>query len=511
MHFEPLQGPVKPGQYIDLTYYAKGGMGEIYLAKDSVNGHDVAIKILFVNDMHELKLLKSESEIALQLNHPNIIRTYYAGEGEINGKMFFYIVMYYAKSGNFSKLFDGQKELLSIGDATRFMLDIARGLSEAHKLIIHRDLKPLNILVGDDGRLMICDFGLARLVDAQTRSNSFKGSGTLLYMSPECFISGANSILMDIYSLGIIFFQILTFKVPYNGSSWEELRSKHLFDSLPKILDIRKDVPVKLVEIIEKMTSKKPQDRYSSVLEVIKALETIHINEKITVPNNEILIEANKAISIKSQQALEESKRLEVEAEFRKLRGHMQIQLLQGYKEVIDNLNTSLEREKIIYKFVSPTIMSITFMNRKVDIHFFGEIPIQNAREHYAGNARRAYGGVMSPVGTVGGFLEKDGVLCIGRAGIAQDYGRSFERVWSYNLLWKRISDEDIYGYWDTVWFEDTLNAGHFHQHYAMNIPEFYREYEIGRERVIHNKAMHMRHHGVDDINELLKILVIRR
>lgn len=507
MNLQTLKGPDSDNQYQNIVFHDKGGMGEIYSAIDTINNNKVGIKIIYILDPTEIKLLRAETDIALQLNHPNIIRTFYAGEGSVSGKSFFYSVMEFAECGNLKGLLERSKENITVQDAINYIINIATGLEYAHKVIIHRDLKPLNILISSKGRLMICDFGLARYVDAQTRSHTFKGAGSRFYMAPECWTLSKNSIAMDIYSLGIIFFEILTKRVPFTGNTVDELKEKHLFETLPKIMVNRQDVPIKLIEIIEKMTSKKASDRYKNMSEVIEAIKSITSHVEASLQSDPILIAANKASSEQTKRNLEGEKRSREGADRNKHRIHIQNTLIQQYKNRIDELNNSLQQNKIIVSQFNNTGVSFSYLQKRATITFFPQYVSEIvAAEQRKNRSNHSMFNVYDPA-LYKSHLEKDNIRFVG---IVQIGTTRNSKDWGYNILWRQNDEADIYGEWWVVWFDDgfTVSVLGAKKHYGLDENYLWKEYEYGRGKVMHTINMTLRVHSINDINDLLKELV---
>jgi serine/threonine protein kinase len=201
-------------KYSHFVFYKKGGMGEIYKGITKKNKEEVILKLIAIDDPSDEELLMREIDVSSALSHPNIVKTLSTGKIEIEGINYLFIVQNYYPAGNLR--FFLRKDI-PLEKCIAMMLDILSGMKEVHKHIIHRDLKPENILVDSDEKLLITDFGLARYINEKTRTKSFKGSGTIPYMAPECWTGETNTISMDIYSLGILFFEILTGVLPYNA------------------------------------------------------------------------------------------------------------------------------------------------------------------------------------------------------------------------------------------------------------------------------------------------------
>lgn len=269
MIIQELDGAESKKQYINHTFFKKGGMGEIYKSFDIVNNKDVAIKIIQIIDPDDEELLNRELIASKSISGNNIVNTNYVSKTKINGMEFFYIVQDFYEKGNMRGIIQNN---IDIDICFSMMTDILLGLKSAHQTIIHRDLKPENILIDDNDRLVITDFGLAKFINEKTRTRSFKGAGTIPYMAPECWLFEENLIPMDIYSAGIIFYEIICGKLPIEAKTESEWKDFHLYQQLPDILKIRNDIPVKLKAIIEKMVKKRSQERYSNVEEILSAL-----------------------------------------------------------------------------------------------------------------------------------------------------------------------------------------------------------------------------------------------
>ena len=231
-----LPGKESPTQYSKITYFTKGGMGEIYKGYDTINKTDVAIKLIHIVNADEEQLLNREIQIATNLSGKYIVTTHDTGKVDISGNTFIFIVQDFYQNGNLRNII---RAGIDIPECFKMMKDILNGLKDAHKLIVHRDLKPENILIGADGTLLITDFGLAKYIDEKTRTKSFKGSGTIPYMAPECWLFEANAIPMDIYSLGVLFFELLTGQLPFSAKTETEWRDFHLYQQLPDITTVR--------------------------------------------------------------------------------------------------------------------------------------------------------------------------------------------------------------------------------------------------------------------------------
>lgn len=480
-------------------------MGEIYLANDRVNGKQVAIKLMAIEDPQETKLLKSEIDIGLSLKHGNIIEAFYANTTEIAGIEFFYQSMEFHKSGNLRNALGAYIGPIPLPDCYKLMIDLTNGLQYAHQRIVHRDLKPENILVGNDGSYKICDFGLAKYVDNKTRTHTLKGSGTYPYMAPECWTYDSNTIAMDLYALGIICFEVLSRKLPFNGRNESEIREKHLFEPLPNILDFRRDVPIKLAQMIGKLTNKRPAERYSCTSEIINVLASIS-DEFLETPrtNDRLLHLANKTISEQQKKQLEGQKKASELQTKKKLLDHSIELLFQKFTDRIGEINSQLEQGKIHVQ-KGKSSLSVSFQGKSVQFLFFPESEIQQQIERRIKAGKdfqiQKWGFLVQEVEKT--YLQKDNIILIGKAELSAGYSGA---SWGFNLILKKTNEQDLYGEWYIVWFNDSpLVARQQFQHYALDVPEFYQEYEYGRGNVMHVRTMVFKYLNEDDIDATLE------
>jgi serine/threonine protein kinase len=507
MNIKQLAGPKSNEQYKNLTYFRRGGMGgEIYLADDVVDNRKVAIKIIQIDYDDDRELLLQEFKIALGLKNINIIETFYYSQVQVSNENYFYASMEYVSGGNFRDLLKSQTSYFEINVAINFMLQIAHGLQYAHDFAIHRDLKPENILV-DNNRLLICDFGLSKYVDSKTRSRTFKGAGTIPYMAPETWTFDANSKAMDMYSLGIIFFEILTLTWPFPGPSENDFKSQHLFNSLPSIRKIRSDIPLRLEEMINRLCNKRPSERYKNVAEVVHVLESCISDNpsKSNEPSLGILLKAQQKISDINQQKLDLEKKQKIASEKIEYLNFSINALFEKYISRIDELNAELEREKIQYN-KSGRSLYITFLNKSASISFYASDYIteyiETKRKKFYEFQKAQHGFIIQEHTKTS--VETDNLMVVGKAEILSNTGHP----WGYNLLLKKESEADLYGFWDVVWFNDSAFAKNYRtEQYAIPLPQFFDEYGFGRGHVMNVRSMSMTRFDQDMVDKLVEKL----
>lgn len=268
--------PSKIGIYEIKSELGRGGMATVYRGYDSRFEREVAIKILPPELLHADPQFRTrfqrEAKIIAQLEHPSIVPVYDVGETE-DGKLP-YFVMKYMNGGSLSERI--KKGIMSVAEAARILEQIAPGLDEAHSRgFIHRDLKPSNILFDSRGIPYISDFGIAKMSQSAGTMTGSGIIGTPAYMSPEQATGEQVDGRTDIYSLGIILFEMLTGKQPYEADTPMAVAIKHVTDPVPRILTFNPNLPADMDLIIQKAMAKSRDDRFSTAVEMVQTLKEI--------------------------------------------------------------------------------------------------------------------------------------------------------------------------------------------------------------------------------------------
>jgi len=254
----------------------RGNFGQVFLAEAESGDSPVAVKTLDAafEDGVEVRALTNEMRLAAGIKHPNVIHFLFVHDGVTEPELPPYIVMEYAPDGTLRELLDdyqARNERLSVDSARSLCEALCDGMDAINKELLHRDIKPANILLRD-GVPKISDFGLARLVESSTRIMTFKGIQDIRYIPPESWEDGANTIQMDIYSMGIVFFEIWTGSHPFEVDSEKNpmtaWRNAHLFQAPRKASQMRADTPQEWSDLIEAMLSKNADDRPGNWTEV---------------------------------------------------------------------------------------------------------------------------------------------------------------------------------------------------------------------------------------------------
>lgn len=261
-------------RYEIIKSIGEGGMANVYLAYDTILDRRVAIKVLrgdLSNDEKFVRRFQREALSASSLSHPNIVEMYDVGED--NG--IYYIVMEYIEGKTLKQLIK-KRGALTLSEAIDIMLQITDGISQAHdSYIIHRDLKPQNIMIKDDGTIKITDFGIAMALNSTqlTQTNSVMGS--VHYLPPEQASGKGSTIRSDIYSMGILFYEILTGTLPFKGENAVEIALKQMRDEIPSVCKKNPAIPQSVENVILKSTAKNPKNRYSDSKEMHADLLTV--------------------------------------------------------------------------------------------------------------------------------------------------------------------------------------------------------------------------------------------
>lgn len=268
-----LVGMVFDHRYEVQQKIGVGGMADVYRGKDTLLGRPVAIKILhqnFGSDQDFVARFKREAQAAGKLNHPNVVSMYDVGFDQ----GFHYIVMEYVSGCTLKEYIQHHGDQVTVQEAVKITVAIAEGLEHAHMMgIVHCDIKPHNILITDSGRVKVTDFGIARAINSATTmmyTNSVMGSAH--YISPEQASGKSINVSTDIYSLGVVLYELLTGEVPFRGETPVSVALQHVKDRVvaPRIKNAM--IPPQLEQVVLMALEKEPGKRFGSISEMIQAL-----------------------------------------------------------------------------------------------------------------------------------------------------------------------------------------------------------------------------------------------
>ena len=278
-----MKGQKISDRYQIIKSIGEGGMANVYLAYDTILDRNVAVKILrgdLSNDEKFVRRFQREALSASSLSHPNIVEVYDVGED--NGE--YYIVMEYIEGKHLKDLLK-KRGKLTLSEAVDIMLQITDGMSVAHdSYIIHRDIKPQNIMILENGLVKITDFGIAMAMNATqlTQTNSVMGS--VHYLPPEQASGQGSTLQSDIYSMGIVMYELITGELPFRGDNAVEIALKQLKEPIPDIREKIPNVPNSIVNIIKKSTAKNPKNRYKDAREMNEDLKTCLCDARASEP-----------------------------------------------------------------------------------------------------------------------------------------------------------------------------------------------------------------------------------
>lgn len=271
------------GRYLILGTIGSGGMAHVYLAKDLILDREVAVKVLrfdFQNDQNAIRRFQREALAATELVHPNIVAVYDVGEED--GMQ--YLVMEYVR-GMDLKRYIQTRYPLPFQTVVSIMQQILSAVSLAHHhRIIHRDLKPQNVLMDEDGTVKIADFGIAIALSETSITQTNTMLGSVHYLSPEQARGSMATNQSDIYALGVILFEMLTGRVPFDGESAVTIALKHFQEEVPSLHLFDSNIPQSLENVVLKATAKETADRYQSADEMWEDLATVLSPERLNEP-----------------------------------------------------------------------------------------------------------------------------------------------------------------------------------------------------------------------------------
>lgn len=292
-------------RYEILEKIGTGGMSDVYKAKDHILGREVAVKVLkqeFAEDITFVTKFRSEAQSAAGLEHANIVNIYDVGsENDM-----YYIVMEYVE-GITLKTYIEKKGQLNFKEAISIAIQVGRGIEAAHnKGIIHRDIKPQNIIISTEGKVKVTDFGIARATTSNTIHADVMGS--VHYSSPEQARNGYVDCKSDIYSLGIVMYEMVTGRVPFDGDTTVAIALQHLQEDMVAPSAYASELPISLEKIIKKATMKSPDRRYASMEDMLLDLKKslVSPNEDfVTIVDTEA-VEKTRVISAEEQAKIQE-------------------------------------------------------------------------------------------------------------------------------------------------------------------------------------------------------------
>jgi len=316
-----MKGQKINDRYQIIKTIGEGGMANVYLAYDTILDRNVAVKVLrgdLASDEKFVRRFQREALAASSLSHPNIVEVYDVGED--NG--LYYIVMEYIEGKHLKQLVK-KRGNLTVREVVDIMLQLTDGMSGAHdSYIIHRDIKPQNIMILENGLIKITDFGIAMALNATqlTQTNSVMGS--VHYLPPEQACGKGATIQSDVYSMGILMYELLTGSVPFKGENAVEIALKHIKETIPNVKDAVSTIPNSVANIVKRATAKNLKNRYVDAREMNQDLKTCLDESRLDEEEYEFTYPEieNKKKSKKAVTELENSKIDELKKEEPKIK-----------------------------------------------------------------------------------------------------------------------------------------------------------------------------------------------
>ena len=268
------------GRYEIHELIGVGGMANVYRCTDTIDDREVAIKILkdeYLNNEEFIRRFKNESKAIAMLSHPNIVKVYDVSFGD----MIQYIVMEYIDGITLKEYIDRQG-IIEWKDALHLATQILKALQHAHECgIVHRDIKPQNIMLLQDGTIKVTDFGIARFSDKATSTMTEQAIGSVHYIAPEQARGDVTDGKTDIYSVGVMLYEMLTGKLPFDGDSAVTVALMQLQSTPKRPREVNPGIPIGLEQITMKAMQKQPSARYTSAAEMLSDIERFRLNPSI--------------------------------------------------------------------------------------------------------------------------------------------------------------------------------------------------------------------------------------
>lgn len=371
-----LAGP--NDETFELTQFlGRGGFGEVYRAVGKSRGGVVAVKLLpggQVSPERERALL-NEIRATQQIKHPNVVQILHVNDGS-STEIGPYVIMEFVSGGTLAALLKSQAQSgqIPLPRAIEMMVHIAQGAKAINEKIIHRDIKPDNILI-DGAVLKIGDFGISKFVEESTRSYTFKGGQHAFYMAPEGWQGHTNSFKLDVYSVGLVFYQILTLRHPLldkvkssNDTDWQ---NAHLFQQCPEVRSIRSEVPLSVSQLLTRMVSKKPDQRpaWDEVLTILTRPQTA------TVAANNAVTAAVQAVASRHQEVQNQQLKTAAQQDQRQqeldLYRYSCAQLLEQLRPIVNQFNAESQHGQItLHQLGGTTIYRVPY-GLNIEVTFF--------------------------------------------------------------------------------------------------------------------------------------------
>jgi eukaryotic-like serine/threonine-protein kinase len=404
-----------------------GAFGIVYEVRDANSGNRFALKTIVTAmlDSRGLEALINEGNLASGIENENVLRVFYFHDGNKYPRLPPYMLMEFADGGTLEYLINDRraKQAYFSNDELRSLfMSLASGMKAINEKLVHRDVKPDNILFAN-GVLKISDFGLSKVIGAPTRTQTFKGINHVKYCAPEAWHLEKNTPAMDMYSMGIVFYELATLTYPYSvkttGDIVEAWKNSHLIQTPQPPNKINTSLDTSLTQLVMKMIAKRPEDRYSTWDEVIHRL-----GSQLAEPekHSEVVQLVQKAIdshNTAEQERLEKEEGIRRKKEYEEIISYCFQEIIQVAQSIVDEFNAASEFAKLELRHLSPFAMDIRKSPNDRGKLIISIMPLYEERK--VDNLKiKAWGFTKAPSGR------------------------------GFNLLLVEISPDDIYGEWRT-------------------------------------------------------------
>lgn len=424
-------GPGGVAKYTIVRPLGNGAFGMVYEV-EGAKGERYALKTISTAWLNQTSLnaLINEGQLAVGIEHPNVIRVVYFHDGQEHPEFPPYMLMDLADGGTLQDLLNQRrkiKQFFTNNELRSMMLELAYGMRAVNEKLVHRDVKPDNILIHKD-QLKVADFGLSKVISAATRTQTFKGIQHVMYAAPEAWRQEKNTIAMDMYSMGIIYYELATLMHPYfvepTGDFVEAWKNAHLTDIPADPRKYNPDLDLRLSQVILRMISKRSTDRYDSWDEVISRLES-------TVNTSESQQDVSRLVErALGTQRREEAIRLKVASEAQQRKEHERIVWYAFNNDILRDAEQTVERFNAESEFVKLEIRTERTLAFKIHVKgrptksLLVQVEVVYDSSKLDGQTIRAWGYAKAPSGH------------------------------GFNLILVASEHDDLYGSWRTLHVE---------------------------------------------------------
>ena len=346
----------KGNEYKILSNIKSGGFGQVFLCERLKDKEKFALKTMLsvFPASEEYNAFQNEMNLAKSINNENAIKYEFMHDGRVFDKYPPYIIMEFANQGSLNDLIKKKrisKTFFTIDELNSMFLQLAMGMAHINSVLVHRDIKPDNILIKNN-ILKITDFGLAKYSEAATRSLSFKGYGTAPYCAPEVWRNEKNTIAMDIYSMGIVFYELATLNYPYNVKDGNYMEA-HLYAPVENPTWFNPAIPPNMVSVINKMLQKPQSKRFSDWQEIIDILNNGNVvgtkdSKIVALVQSAVKMQNETDMAIQRKRTKEEKQRKEWNDHVKNIMSYFNNEILSTLKEYVEIYNSEYASGKIV-------------------------------------------------------------------------------------------------------------------------------------------------------------------